>query len=173
MRWSLSYRADPLGNVIAKRHYNCQSPDSDQFVPPGACIVLVIPGAAVWVTSWPKAEYVRHAWAGAWVNSTFRNERRDLYLSSELIREAIAATLFFWRPPPLGLVSFIDASKTKHKRDPGRCYKKAGFVKATPRFTEGGLHAWQMLPSAMPEPRAPLWAQISLFQPTPSASEGS
>lgn len=164
MRWQLSHRADPLGNVIAKRHYNCQSPDSDQFVPPGACIVLVIPSAAVWVTSWPKAEYVKHAWGGAWVNSAFRNERRDLYLSSELIREAIAATTYYWNPPQLGMITFIDTDKTKRKRDPGRCYRRAGFVEATPTHTKGGLVALQLLPGdCWPKAEAPINGQISLF----------
>lgn len=153
MRWQLSFRADPLGRPIADGHYNRQKPGSKQFVPPGRCIVLVIPDAALWVTSWPFAEYVKHAWPGAWVNSTFRNMRRDLYLSSELITEAIAATLRYWpAPPDLGMVSFIDAEKTKKKRDPGRCYRKAGFVDATPRTTEGGLIAKQLLPDAMPAP---------------------
>lgn len=125
--------------------------------------MLVIPGAALWVTSWPKAEYVKHAWPGAWINSTFRNERRDLYLSSELIVEAIAATRFFWSPPPIGIVTFIDPTKTKRKRDPGRCYRRAGFVNAMPRTTEGGLVAVQMLPDAMPMAEAPLNAQLSLI----------
>jgi hypothetical protein len=35
MIWELSYRADPVANAIAKRHYTCQSPNSKQFVPPG------------------------------------------------------------------------------------------------------------------------------------------
>lgn len=161
MRWHLSWRADPAGNVIAKRHYNCQSPDSDQFVPPGACVVLVIPGAAVWATSWPKPEYVRHAWAGSWVNSIFRNERRDLHLSSELILEAIAATRFYWDPPELGLITFVDATKVIHKRDPGRCYRKAGF-RVVGRTIEDNLLALQLLPHEMPPAEMPIGGQLAL-----------
>ncbi len=120
--WALSWRADPVANAVAKRHYNCQSPDSDQWVKPGACLCFrTIEGGAIWSTSAPFAEYVQHAWAGAWENSTFRNERRDLYLSSDLIRQGIAVTLHYWPDPPdLGMVTMVDASKTRAKRDPGR-----------------------------------------------------
>lgn len=126
MYWHLSHRADTPARVIADRHYNRQKPGTPQFVPPGRCIVLVIPGAAMWVTSWPYAEYVKHAWPGAWVCSAFRNERRDLYLSSELVTQALAATQYYWSPPKEGMITFIDEEKTKRKRDPGRCFRKAG-----------------------------------------------
>jgi hypothetical protein len=100
------------------------------------------------VTSWPFAQYVRHAWAGAWVNSIFRNEGAGL--SSELIRKAIAHTRSVWPDvPELGIVSFVDAGKVKGKRDPGYCFLKAGFEAVG--HTKGGLVALQMLPAAMPE----------------------
>jgi hypothetical protein len=156
VNWQLSYRADPVANAVAKRHYNCQSPDSDQWVKPGACLCFITPEAgAIWSTSAPFAEYVQHAWAGAWENSTFRNERQDLYLSSDLIRDGIAATLWLWPvPPALGIVTMVDAAKTHRKRDPGRCYRKAGFRHVG--FTQGGLWVFQMPPDEMPEPCAPV-----------------
>jgi hypothetical protein len=108
---------------------------------------------AVWTTSWPFAQYVKHAWAGAWVNSLFRNEGAGL--SSELIIEAIAATRALWPDvPSIGIITFVDAAKTRHKRDPGRCYRRAGFKHVG--FTKGGLLAFQMLPSEMPEACQPL-----------------
>lgn len=161
MRWTLSDRADPLALPLADRHYNRQKPGTPQFVPPGSCVCLVIPDAAVWVTSWPKAEYTKHRWAGAWVNSCFRNERPDLYLSSELIREACAATVaLYGPPPPLGMVTFVDRGKTRRKRDPGRCYRKAGFI--VDGETKGGLVALRLLPEAFPAPSMPLGAQLRL-----------
>jgi hypothetical protein len=158
----LSHSAHPLARAIADRHYNRQKPESIRFVPPGRCVVFTTPnGDAVWATSWPYAEYVRHAWAGAWVNSLFRNESD--HLSSELIREAIAATLWKWpEPPTLGIVTFVDASKVRHKRDPGRCYTKAGFTRLK-ETTKGGLVVLQMLPEDMPEPSAPLGSKVPLF----------
>ena len=73
-RWRRSWRADPEARVIADRHYNRQSVGSPQFVPPGRCLVLLATtGTALWITSWPLAAYVRHAWGGAWMCSAFRN----------------------------------------------------------------------------------------------------
>lgn len=75
--WIESTRFDPLARAVADRHYNRQKIGSSQFVPPGRCLVLYTEnasGRAFWVTSYPFAQYVRHAWAGAWVCSAFRNE---------------------------------------------------------------------------------------------------
>ncbi len=145
--WRLSNRADPRALPLADAHYNRQKIGSPQFVPPGRCLVLLTPEAeALWVTSWPYAEYVLHAWGGAWVNSLFRREAGPL--ASELIVAAVAMTRALWDPPPLGVVSFIDATKTKHKRDPGRCYRKAGWSHVG--FTKAGLWVYQQLPHQMP-----------------------
>ncbi len=161
MNWHISYRADHSARLIADRHYNRQSVGSAQFVPPGRCVVLVIPGAAMWITSWPFAEYTKHAWAGAWVCSAFRNERPDLYLSSALILDAVAATRSVWTPPDLGMITFVDRSKTRRKRDPGRCYRKAGFRVAGE--TKGGLLTLQLLPAEMPDAAPPVGEQLEMI----------
>ncbi len=160
MRWIRSYRADPLAAALADRHYSRKKPGSSQFVPPGRCIVLLSDDArAVWVTSWPFAQYVKHAWAGAWLNSLFRNEGD--YLSSELIRQAIAATLYYWPTPPRqGIITFVDASKIR-SANPGYCYKCAGFSRAGQ--TQSGLVVLQMLPEDMPAAAPPLGAQLQLW----------
>lgn len=146
--WILSHRADPDCLPLADRHYSRQKPGTPQFVPPGRCVVFKSAALdAVWVTSWPFAQYVKHAWAGAWVNSFFRNEGPTL--SSELIVAAVAATRAKWEAPELGIVSFVDAKKTRRKRDPGRCYARAGFTHVG--FTKAGLYCFQMLPAQMPE----------------------
>lgn len=161
MIWHLSHRCDPIVRPLADRHYNRQSIGADNFVPPGRCLVLrTDPIKAFWVTSYPFAEYVRHAWAGAWVCSAFRNEGAGL--SSELIRAAVAATRWRWREvPALGMITFVDASKVKHKRDPGRCYAKAGFKRCGE--TQGGLLAFQLLAHEMPDPEPPIGATMDLF----------
>jgi hypothetical protein len=161
MRWTLSHRFDPKALPLADRHYNRRKPGSPQFVPPGRCTVLLTQDMkALWVTSWPFAQYVRHAWPGAWVNSLFRNEGAGL--SSELIREALAATRAVWpTPPPQGCISFIDATQTRHKRDPGRCYRKAGFKHVG--FTAGGLYALQLLPADMPAAIDPHGLQLRVY----------
>lgn len=160
MKWRESWRADPAARQIADRHYNRQSVGADQFVPPGRCVVLVIPEEALWVTSWPFPEYVKHAWPGAWVCSAFRNERRDLHLSSDLVADAVAGTRFYWSPPPEGMITFVDKDKTRRKRDPGRCFLRAGFRHVGE--TKGGLIALHLDVSQMPRAKQPLGAQSTL-----------
>lgn len=158
MKWRLSDRADPAAVSIADRHYNRQKIGTPQFVPPGRCICLLTgDNRALWVTSWPFAEYVKHAWPGAWVNSLFRNEGAGL--SSELIRDAVSVTRYFWTTPPLGIVTFVDSSKIR-STNPGYCYLVAGFKRIG--MTKGGLIALQMLPSEMPEAKVPSGAQLQL-----------
>lgn len=150
--WTASYRADPSACRIADRHYNRQKPGSPQFVPPGRCVVLKT-DTAVWVTSWPFAEYVKHAWAGAWVNSLFRKEGAGK--ASEMILQAIARTRVTWPDPPeLGLITFVDSKKVppimrRGKPIYGYSYLMAGFKHVG--FTKAGLWAWQLLPNEMPE----------------------
>lgn len=173
MRWCVSNRADPLAARLADRHYSRQKVGSRQFVPPGSCCVFITDCAkAYWVTSAPKAEYVKHAWAGAWICSAFRSEGAGR--ASELIRQAVAATrAHYGVPPALGMVTFIDRSCRKCKKQYQKCncvnpnwvvrptivrnvltwgysYLKAGFVETGE--TKGGLLALQLLPSEMPSP---------------------
>ncbi len=156
MIWELSNRADPKARELADRHYNRQKPGTPQFVPPGRCLVLYAKtesGRAFWVTSWPFAQYVRHAWAGAWVCSAFRNERAGI--ASEMICEAVALTrAYFGDPPPNGMITFIDQRKVRptitHGRETwGRTYELAGFRPVG--TTKSGLLAYQLLPQDMPK----------------------
>jgi hypothetical protein len=65
-----------------------------------------------------------------WRCSIFRNEgsRR----SSEMIREATSLTFAFWDRhysgrPKVPLTTEVDPSKVRRKRDPGRCFLRAGW----------------------------------------------
>jgi hypothetical protein len=146
--WERSHRFDKRALPLADRHYNRRKVGSPQFVPPGRCLVLLRPTRRrSGCRRAPFAEYVRHAWPGAWVNSLFRNE--SAALSSDLITEACAVTRGVWGdPPPLGFVTFVDAAKTRRKRDPGRCYRRAGWRHVG--FTKGGLWAFQLAPDDFP-----------------------
>lgn len=166
--WHRSWRADPIARAIADRHYSRQNPGAAQFVPPGRCLVLLADGStstcgALWVTSWPLAEYVSHEWAGAWTCSIFRNEARDVFgLSSDLIASAIAATRAeFGDPPALGMVTFVDRDAVKSERDPGRCFLRAGFEFVGYTKTRGYV-ALQLTPDRMPAPIACAGTQEAL-----------
>lgn len=163
MNWRLSDRADEKALPLADRHYNRQKPGTPQFVPPGRCFVLLADDA-LWVTSWPFPEFVKHAWPGAWINSCFRRESGEL--ASSLIREAVAATRWYWpEVPELGMVSFIDPKKVKPRMVRGRMtwaqvYFEAGFVHVG--YTKAGLWAMQLKQDRMPSPKPPIGAQLGL-----------
>ncbi len=155
MIWQESHRADVRARLLADRHYNRQKVGSPQFVPPGRCAVFYTKtdtGEAFWVTSWPFAEYVKHAWAGAWLCSAFRNEGAGV--ASSLITQALAATRAkFGDPPPLGIITFVKRSKVKPTKVRGVdvwgwTYRQAGFEEVGE--TKGGLLALQLLPDKIP-----------------------
>jgi hypothetical protein len=151
MPWRRVGRSDPAARAIADRHYNRQSIGAREFVPPGRCLVLLATTrrwhSALWITSWPFPEFVKHRWAGAWQCSAFRNEGAGL--SSELITAAVAATRsYMGEPPALGLVTFVDPDKVKPKDDPGYCFLKAAFERCGE--TKGGLLAFRLAPERMP-----------------------
>lgn len=155
MIWHRSWKADPRALPLADRHYNRRKVGAPQFVPPGRSLVLLDELAeALWVSSWPFPEFTRHEWAGAWVCSLFRNESPAL--SSELIRQAVAATVAEWGDPPeLGMVTFVDETKVRRKRDPGRCFLRAGF-EVCGRTKDRNLVALMLRPENMPDPAPPL-----------------
>jgi hypothetical protein len=164
VNWTLSHRFDVAALPLADRHYNRQKPGSPQFVPPGRCVVLLA-DSALWVTSWPFPQYVKHQWPGAWVNSLFRRESGPE--ASSLILEAVAASRwFFGEPPMLGLVSFVDPKRVRptYRRGLpiyGYCYMKAGFDRDDD--TVGGLWTWRLRPERMPPAEAPRGVTLRLL----------
>jgi hypothetical protein len=161
MIWRYSHRFELRTRLVADRHYNRRKVGSNQFVPPGRCVVLyaeTASGSAMWSTSWPFAEWVRHAWPGAWVCSAFRNE--GAARASTLITDAVAATrAILGDPPALGMITFVDRARvrpTMVRSVPtwGWTFRQAGFVDAGE--TAGGLLALRLPPDAMPPPCRPL-----------------
>jgi len=159
--WFVSWRADPAVRVLADRHYSRQSKGHPQFVPPGACLVLrTFEADAAWVTSHPLANFVRHGYGDAWICTLFRNE--SPLLSSDLIRLAVAASVaWFVSPPDAGFITFVDASKVRRKRDPGRCFRKAGWHEVG-RTKERGHIVLQLPVVEMPDPVWPQEQQLRL-----------
>ncbi|GIP54275.1 hypothetical protein J42TS3_33100 [Paenibacillus vini] len=80
-------------------------------------------GNAVWVT-WSG---IRDDGLLAWECTIFRNE--STYLSSDMIRIAVAATIDEWgQPPPDGIITYVDQLKVRSS-NPGYCFLSAGFHK--------------------------------------------
>jgi hypothetical protein len=106
---------------------------------------------ALWVTSAPKREYVKHRWAGAWINSLFRNEGAGL--SSLLIRAAVRESIEYFAArgvdvPWRGMVTFVQRDKVR-STNPGYCFLQAGFVRVGETKDEGHV-ALQLRPRRMP-----------------------
>jgi hypothetical protein len=153
--WRRAHRFDPVGRSLADRHYSRQKPGSPQFMPAGSCRVLVANnGKAVFGLSYPKAEYVKHAWAGAWIVSIFRNEGAGPF-ASDMIRDALAHMQTEYDLPELGCVTFVDPKQVpgilcRGERVKGFCFMKAGFEAVGE--TKSGKLAWQLRPDQMPAP---------------------
>lgn len=159
-RWVLAHRFHRLGAALADRHYTRQTPGSPQFVRPGKCVVLLTEcSQALWVSTWQQ--YVKHPWPGAWECALFRNEGAGL--SSELIRGAVAATRSTWgAPPEIGMLTWVDTRKTRPKRDPGRCFLRAGF-KPFACEIDGARVIHRLAPEDFPAPAAAVRSQSSIF----------
>lgn len=114
---------------MADRHYSRQSVGSDQFLPPGRTLVLFAEGptgAAVWAA----VENLDPVGTLRFRCTIFRNESG--LLSSSLIMGATAHTQTRWhrRWGWTGLprlTTEIDPQKVRRKRDPGRCFIRAGW----------------------------------------------
>lgn len=152
--WHLSHRADKRALPLADRHYSRQKPGSPQYVQPGRCLCLLTSDAdALWVTVFPYAKYVKHAWPTAWQCSLFRNEGD--HLASELIWEAVAATRWHYgEPPEIGMLTFVAQDKVRPKKNPGYCYMMAGFEHVG--YAKDGKMAFILPPHRMSPPVEPL-----------------
>lgn len=124
--WLVTHRADQRIAALADRHYSRQTVGSEKFAPPGEGIFLVArDGGAAWVA-------VRNRFAGVtrFRNTLFRNEGAGL--SSALLVEAVDILRVWWPAhygyaPGEPLQTEVDPAKTRRKRDPGRCYRRAGW----------------------------------------------
>lgn len=134
--WENVRRDDVRVRELADRHYSRQTIGAKDFMGPGRTFVLL----AEFCSRLPEANGTRAGWG---VNDNldpigerrfrctiFRNETP--WLSSFLIKAATTATLERWQrrygwngSPPLR--TEVDPSKTRRKRDPGRCFIKAGW----------------------------------------------
>lgn len=124
--WIEVRRCDRDAASIADRHYSRQTPGAIEFLPPGQTLALVTrDGGAVWgvCLNLDPVGSLR------WRVTIFRREHGAL--ASDLVREATALTYSRWRErgplPSIPLTTEVDPRKTRKKRDPGRCFLRAGW----------------------------------------------
>lgn len=126
--WWVVTKYDPRARALADRHYSRRTVGGDGFMACGRTLVmLTLCGRAVW----GAVENLDPVGGLHWRISIFRNEGTGR-LSSELVREGTELTAAWWRLhygglPPVPLRTEIDVSEVRPKRDPGRCFRRAGW----------------------------------------------
>lgn len=116
---------DPTAMSIFKRHYTARRQRRiEQFIGPGEKMALITPDARA-IFAWRK--FISDTGETGVNCAVFRNEGTSLARSSELIVEAKRIAWERW--PGERLYTYVDPRKVKHKRDPGRCFIRAGFRK--------------------------------------------
>ena len=112
--------SNPTLRALRDRHYSTKYPGGATVGAPGERLAFITgDGRAGWIT---HRRYARLR--EGFVCSFFRNEGPEL--SSALVLAALEATEREWGPPPRWL-TLVDVTKVRHKRDPGRCFRRAGF----------------------------------------------
>lgn len=142
-KWMSVKDGDPRARAIYRRHYSCYRYVDGRkpalFVGPGEKMVLMtVECAALWV--WRK--FINDSGQTGVNNAVFRLEDRGRYLASELIREACEIAWLRW--PGERLYTYVNPARVRHKRDPGRCFLKAGWRHAG--TTKGGLLVFEVTP---------------------------
>lgn len=127
--WFRVDKFDRRAAALADRHYSRQSVGSDQCLAPGETLLMLTPD---WLATWGVVHNFDpgHDDTRRWRCSIFRNESTSL--SSALIIVATDATFDYWprryrRVPDVPLSTEVDPHKTRRKRDPGRCFRRAGW----------------------------------------------
>jgi len=141
--WIGIHDGDDRARGLTKRHYSARhyrdSRKPRLFVGPGEKMVLLTPLCdALFVWRKFKDDAVP---AQTGVNcAVFRNEGTTL--SSELIKEAVQLARQRW--PGERLYTYVDPKRIRKKRDPGRCFIKAGFTRC-PYLTKTGKVVLELL----------------------------
>jgi hypothetical protein len=127
--WAQVGLQDARARRLADSHYSRQTPGSPQVLPPGKRLLLLTrDGRAVWGVCENLDPWQGHRWRV----TLFRREPGGELLSSALVRLATGLTLDYWRQhygglPPVPLTTEVDPRCVRRKRDPGRCFRRAGW----------------------------------------------
>jgi hypothetical protein len=133
----VSNRADHECALMADKHYSRRTIGSAQFTGPGSDLVLRdAVGSILFVWVWHNRDGVQlDRWdhETGYCCSLFRNESPRL--ASEIVREAEGHAVEKWGPNRA--YTYVDPSKVRPSRQPGRCFIKAGWRRT--RTTSAGL----------------------------------
>lgn len=127
MYWREVSKCDRKACEFARPHYSRAKPDSRELGPPGQKIVLMgTDGKALWGSHrpapWAKGVSRMDGFKG---HSCFIFRNDGGPQSSGIIRQAVAITAMEWNLADF--ITYVAVNKVRRKRDPGRCFLKAGF----------------------------------------------
>lgn len=148
--WCETMDGDPVARALYRRHYSrYEYRDGRQpqlFVGPGEKMVLLTErGDALFV--WRKFQ---SGDGQEGVNcAVFRNESE--HRSSDMILDAMDQAWQKW--PGERLYTYVNARKVRHKRDPGRCFIRAGW-------TPCGITRWNRLLIFQALPKASVASRV-------------
>jgi hypothetical protein len=126
--WFSVRRNDPRAYGLWARHYSAgksrrwRETGSTEFIGPGEVMVLLSDCSRA-LFAWQRNTIPRLDAQTGVCCTVFRNE--SPVLSSELIREADALAWQRW--PGERHFTYVDPAKVRRKRDPGRCFLRAGW----------------------------------------------
>src|SRR5215469_6344019 len=130
-RWLSVRRSDPRVFALFRRHYSSEknwrwrATGDTNVLGPGECMVLLTACERA-AFAWQRNTVERFDHQHGVCCTLFRNEGAGL--SSALIREACELAECRW--PGQRQFTYVDPQKIRHKRDPGRCFLKAGWRRA-------------------------------------------
>jgi hypothetical protein len=141
--WILVKDGNDTGRDLMDAHYSRRhywdGRQNRLFVGPGEKMVLLFPDAQS-LFVWRKFISLD---SQAGVNcAVFRNEGPTK--SSELIRQAVELARERW--PNERFYTYVNPRKIRHKRDPGRCFLKAGWRHYG--WSKRGLRILELIPEA-------------------------
>lgn len=124
--WRVVSKCDRFAAAFAAPHYSIATPLAAELGPPGQKIVLMgEDGKALWGSHRPAPWAKLKRMDGFKGHSCFIFRNNGGPQSSGIIREAVAITAIEWNLAPF--ITYVAIDKVRRKRDPGRCFRKAGF----------------------------------------------
>lgn len=127
-KWIAVKDGDPRAVALYNRHYSARKGKIDRvrygFSGQGESLILLTVDCQA-LFGWRKQSIHDDDQDG--VNCFVFRREGGLELASDLIKDAIQWAYTKWGNERL--YTYIDSRKIRHKRDPGRCFLKAGFRK--------------------------------------------